>query len=151
MPNITATVSEMSLKSFEIFLSVKGSISAEQIRSIICITAIFIMGTEHMEKRVKIPAPPTAFFIIELAEITVSNVSERNLPTTGTRLPMANLAVFEPMISRAGAANPYIPQIPVKIVKTAVRIHFETEVTSRQNPLICIRSLKLFATESTAE
>ena len=100
------TESAISISISEKRLSLMGSIREAEIFSISIIAAIFIIGTAQITITDIIPAVPTAFFISLVLPITVSMLSERKLPTTGTMLPTANFAVFIMRLSTVGVQKP---------------------------------------------
>ena len=106
MPNRIKIAPLISLRSLEMRISLIGSASAEDILIIRLITPIFITGTAHTVISTIIPAVPTLFFISLPPEMTVSSVSDKKPPTTGTRLPTVNLTAFAVMASSAGAEKP---------------------------------------------
>ncbi len=104
--NTTVTESATAIKTFVIRLSENGSIAAAVILSSIIIIHIFIIGTAAMEITVIIPAVPTAFFKRLVPERTVSIVSDKIPPTTGTKLPTANFILFIVTLFTAAVPKP---------------------------------------------
>ena len=147
--NIVVTDSDTSQSIDETRLSVSGSAIDDVSFSINCITPILSIGNTHITHITIIPDVPTAFFISLVPLTTVSSVSDKNVPTTGTRLPTANLTALPLTASSAGEEKPYIALIPVKIVIIAAISHFEIDLTTLQNPESCTLSLIFPATAST--
>ncbi len=126
IPSISSTDEDKTESIFESLVSHTGSITAEQNLYTKTIANSLITGGIHINPIIITPAIPTVFFIRIADVVTVSMVSERSLPTTGTKLLIRNLMLFSPLNITLSVTTPIILIDATNIVATAVMVHLIT-------------------------
>lgn len=108
--------SHIPLKHFDIRLSTRGSAIELVILNITITIKAFINGPSEIETITKTPTTPNAFFVIDVAPITLSVASPMSFPTTGMLTFTSDLVVFATIPSTFAASVPSSESIPTKTI-----------------------------------
>src|SRR3712207_1161150 len=104
------------LIQFTSLLSAIGSIKAETVLYKNALMSIFMVGNKTITINIINPMLPSAFFNNIEYPATVEIASDKHLPTIGTKLSTANLAVFATTLSKVSEVIPLTVIIPINIV-----------------------------------